>query len=252
MGGCILGIIGAVFGGMIGVSVGFYNDVKAYRVPTGTFFGAIAGAHVGASLGYRLPDRLIKNPEQHALHYSIRELHRTFESLTALSYEDTLAELMNEILNNNFKGDKKTFENFLIAEIPYTLRTADAGLVLSEKVQGFLGHHLWITFKLPGQAEFIRIESGAELSIDENTKSERITQTQYRSTNGKKLLEMLALHRVLSPIYVLKLKPEYFGDSENIEISRESRIAILMSMKSWQRLVRNREKQNDLRMMTNL
>ncbi len=219
LGGCILGTIGFIAGGLAGGSIGFFNDIKARRLPTGIFFGAIAGAHVGASLGYRLPDRLMKDSEQHALQYAIRELHRTFESLTSSVYEDNLAQLKLEILYKNFYGDEKAFEQFLESDIPYSILAADAGLVLSEKVQGYLGHHIWITFKLPGQLKPIRIESGEELLVDNETNSERITQRepQERIAKGKKLLEMLSLHRVLSPIYVLKLKPNDFSNFENIK-----------------------------------
>ncbi|MBA2656566.1 MAG: hypothetical protein H0U70_06215 [Tatlockia sp.] len=219
LGGCILGTIGAIVGGLAGGSIGFFNDVKARRVPTGIFFGAIAGAHVGASLGYRLPDRLIKDSELHALQYAIRELHRTFESLTASVYNDNLAQLKLELLYKNFNGDEKAFKEFLESDIPYSILAADAGMVLSEKVQGYLGHHIWVTFNLPGELKSIRIESGEELLVDNETNPERITQreAQQRSAKGVKLLEMLSLHRVLSPIYVLKLKPNDFAKFENIK-----------------------------------
>lgn len=214
LGGCILGTIGAIAGAVTGACIGFFNDISACRLPTGTFFGIIAGAHVGASLGYRLPDRLIKDPEQHALQYAIRELHRTFESLTTSLYEDTLADLKQTLLMENFDGNERDFEDFQKREIFYEILATDAGMVLSEKVQGYLGHHIWITFRLPGSTKAIRIESGEEMALDS-----KITQRepQKRLARGEKLLQMLALHKVLSPIYVLKLKPENFLNLDNIK-----------------------------------
>lgn len=220
LGGVILGTITAVLCGTTGFFVGFFRDVINKKVPTAAVFGAIAGAMVGAAVGYRIPDKLFKNPEHRAIQYSVRRLKATFDSFLFSVREDAVNQITQDILVHRFHNNEQAFERcFLNIEIPYEILTADAGLVLSKKVQGFLGHHSWIAFTIPGDVQPRRIESGEEMPIDYSTNSADITQRESipRQATGRKLIEMLVLHQVLAPIYVLKTTPRDLVNPQNVK-----------------------------------
>ncbi|MBA2655658.1 MAG: hypothetical protein H0U70_01575 [Tatlockia sp.] len=197
MGSVLLSFITGIIGGLIGSTAGFFRAIATCNNPL-IFLadGFATGAACGASFGFRIAKKLLKNEFHRQLKLcldSLADCIETFEEeriKPIYIYEQQIKEkLLAECFNNNAEN----FQEFLDSEQSYSIQTVSAQFI-SEYLDGYLGHHARIVIPLPNSFKPKLIEYAPESDeIDDRP----LTQIEKRKVTGKKLVEMMALNEQL-------------------------------------------------------
>ena len=200
LGGMLLGLMAASIGSSFGFISGLWNDIYNFRtVPTGPITGAATGFLIGAIIGYRAPFSL-KYSKKEVLRVTIDNMYNSLESLQDSYNKNEIIEgLQDEIMQkhfinpNNGEVDKTSFTSFLNGQHQYQLLGSEATF-LNKDFKGSTGHHSLIKFFINNEAYYLELGSPSDDSLE-------ISQQFDRTTSGTKLIEMLAMHKILQKNY---------------------------------------------------
>jgi hypothetical protein len=192
LGAIITGIIGGIIGGVVGFARGIYYHKMAH----GFLAGLITGFALGAMFSFRLPKKVFKESATRQLKFALDGVHSCLDYLNAEKSKNNdeikpfehYRELMaNAVLSECFKGDAEKFNTFLNANIPYQIRSFQAGFIGREMHHGFLGDHFFIKIDIVDKEYLI------EYTQEPADTSETPSQVESRTATGKQLLDMLAM-----------------------------------------------------------
>jgi hypothetical protein len=195
LGGLIIGLCTAVFGAAVGSITLGLDDIKNFRLPTGLFIGAMTGSLIGFMLGQRVPHGL-KEEETRLIRHTVNKLEGTFESLYQSVEQDYVSEIKQEILTDYFSGDTEQFNKFLTEKQPFEILSVQAAFFF-DKLKGNVGHHSFIKFVINENYEKPKLIEKGTSSVNET----EFTQQELRVATGEQLVKMLAMNKILHPIY---------------------------------------------------
>lgn len=203
----VMGAVASTIGTFIGSIAGISNGIKeknsdskgiVARVATGGAVGAATGMLIGGSLGARSPDLLLKTNETQAIKHLVLSLENSLISLKNSTEDDYISLMRNELLHNNFAGDRDRFDDFCQSEQEYFILGIPA-IFLSETLKGSVGHHALIQTTINDQIQLIELGTPTKLA-DLETPS----QKEIRKTSGNNIISMLAFHRLLQKQYSIE------------------------------------------------
>ncbi|KTD76306.1 hypothetical protein [Legionella waltersii] len=196
--GVITGIITGVFGIIIGSLVGLIYGIYRGHPLSGLWSGFFIGTSLGSIMGYRLPNKLLKDGYSRKLAFGIDGIQEAL-TYTNLEYSifgsspkpfSTYLDDVKKEVRELFASDE-AFEDFLEHDTYYRINAFLASFIGQPILHGFAGKHVYLQFKIKEKDFIVEYTPGA---TDPN---EPPVQTELRQVSGFKLLEMLALHRKL-------------------------------------------------------
>lgn len=189
-------MIGGMLGAVIGLSAGLLSELNFLH---GAKTGFITGFGIGALMGLRTPDRLLRstleNKLLHCLHHVKKIGHELHDNhLAEKPYNHHQNETKKYIINTFFQDEKdkeRAFVEFLKSSQSFQVCTTPSQLV-DRTLDGTVGHHALIRFKINGKVA-LPLEYGGR------QKNPRwVDQAEAaREVSGQKLFEMITLHRTL-------------------------------------------------------
>lgn len=212
----LLGITGALIGGVSGLARGFWNMQNPLsHLATGLFIGFM----IGSMIGFRAPKKLFKNELTRQLKFCLDGVHECITNLqaeTCLPFSHFKEEVAREIKEKYFANDDERYVDFLNQkDVEFEILTLKAQFAAGNRLEGYLGHHALIAISAFDAENPIQMEFAPKSS---DIKGRSMSQNEKRQVSGEKIIEMIAMHRQLqqfhacTPSYILhKMKP---GDND--------------------------------------
>ncbi|KTD50324.1 hypothetical protein Lqui_1649 [Legionella quinlivanii] len=193
-----LGLFFAILGGITGVVQGIINQQNPLKYfALGTFVGLC----LGGAIGNRTPEYLLEEPLFRKLKLVLDGLNLNLNQLTSSrkTIHDYLNEVLEDLLVNYFDNDKEKLNHFLNSPASYTAGSHPAEFV-SEHLRGYVGQHALIAVKIADKPPF-----ALEFAISPSDLTRELTQPISRQTTGRKIAEMMALHRQMQETHACTL-----------------------------------------------
>lgn len=221
LGAAITAFLTGIIGGLIGGFAGLARSAWNLSNPFSAFIvGTITGFMLGAAFGFRAPKKLFKDELTRQLKFCLDGIaecmHNIEENIVEpfAYYEEQVKEML---LPDYFNNDEEAYEEFKNSKnLSYEITTASAQFISKgPSLERYLGHHARISFTIGENHKPIVIEFVPERDATKEEPAPRAqTQGEERTVSGKKLVEMLALHKQLKVThacttgYILtKMKP---------------------------------------------
>ena len=210
----VFGLMGGIIGGLFGLARGIWN----YHPFRGPVVGIFAGMLMGAILGYRLPKKLFKDEMQRQLKFGLDGADSCFNEMQkevlSKSKVRPIFEYRDEVeaeIRALFESEEE-YKQFLDSKVNYLINTLAATFIGDPMLAGYVGHHTYIKINIKA-AQYL-----VEFAPEPSNLSNPPTQSEQRTVEGRKLIEVLAYHRKLQEThtcdanYILtKAKP---GDTD--------------------------------------
>jgi hypothetical protein len=213
VGSSLTAFISGMSGGLIGSFAGLARGLWNLENPLASFvIGLTTGVLLGSTIGFRLPKKLFRNELMNQLRRSLKgvdecmSLIRENQPPFAIHLEKARTKLSQHFFADNDAG----FADFLQKEnVSYEINTFYAQFV-SRSLEGYLGHHAFISIKIDSTKEPLLLE----FNTSQSDLTRRITQRDKRTVSGRTIVNMVALHDQLqltqacTPTYIVtQLKP---------------------------------------------
>lgn len=197
LGSTLLSVFTGVLGGLVGSISGLIRSICDLNNPLSYLKdGALTGFAFGAAIGFRAPKKIFKNELTRQLKFCIDRLEECLldmheQKVKPFSYYKK--QVKTRLLKECFDNNKEYYKKFLQEMQKFQIATLNAQFV-SEKLEGYLGHHVCIILSLPNQnkPELIEFSLGESDVI-----TRRITQHEERKVRGEKIVDMMAFHQQL-------------------------------------------------------
>lgn len=222
IGGIITGIVLSLVGGLVGSIIGLAKGIYEYKPITGFLVGIFTGTVMGGLFGFRAPKKIFKNELLRQIKFGLDGLGESLENVNQehsssmfspkkiKPFSFYLSEVESEIkllFDNDFE-----YEEFLNQSAPYEINSFLASFIGESMLHGCVGHHAYIKINIKNHEYLI------EFTPQPTDTSEVPAQSETRTVNGKKIVEMLAYHRKLqetnaprASFVLTKMKP---GDND--------------------------------------
>ena len=210
-------ILGFTFGlsaALFGFISGLFSDYTVVGNFRGAYLGFITGLCLGSYVGSRSLDKVFQSDFERKLEFCIVSLSKVSEELphSKVAYQDyeklIQAEIMAQLEGTDEEKAQK-YQAFLESDQTFQVGTTTARFIANE-LKGHLGHHFLIRYKINIGEKTLKgsdlkgndlLELGYSSKIpkyvDQNEQDKKNPLVQGRKVNGRKLVEMLALERVL-------------------------------------------------------